>query len=155
MITLLVNGYPNIKKSKALALSLAQCGGKELTALFIIDSAWDDMLGDEWISDKKTIMDFYDYFEEGLKGQARTALQDICRAGGIANLEVYPVIQKGSPEKVILSYCSHLGPNGLFIIPLTPRLNEGGVKLNMNRLTKKADCPLLMVPESKKYQNKK
>jgi len=61
-ILLLANGYPNLEQSQKAAFSLAKNGRREIIALYIINSAWDDILGDEWISDGKTLKEFHIYF---------------------------------------------------------------------------------------------
>ncbi len=152
-ILLLANGYPNLEQSQKAAFSLAQTARREITALYIINSAWDDILGDEWISDGKTLKEFKFYFEAGLRRRAETALEDIRSKGTENNIKVHVTIQKGNPEKLILSACTKLGTEGVFILPLLPKSAGERIKVNAKKLVNKTSCPILLVPELKKHQD--
>lgn len=147
---LLANGYPAIDKSITLALHLAASAGAGLTALYVIDSRWDDILGDEWISNYQTRRDFYRYFEQGLKKQAETALDYIAARGAGCNIPVRTLIEKEIPEKTIISAASRLGCEGLLVLPLPPQNAEGALNINPGKLIKKVTCPVLAIPEFKK-----
>jgi len=149
-IILLANGYPAISKSLDLALYLAQSSRAILTALYVIDSRWDDILGDEWISDEKARRDFCLYFEEGLKKQAGAACKDIVNKGKNCHVRVHAQIEKGRPEKIIISACSPLEEIGMLVLPLPPRNTPGALHINPGKLVQKTACPVLTVPEIKK-----
>ena len=152
-ILLLANGYPNLEQSQKAAFSLAKNGRREIIALYIINSAWDDILGDEWISDGKTLKEFHIYFEAGLRRRAETALEDIRSKGTGNNVKVHGTIQRGNPEKLILSACARLGTEGVFILPLLPKSAGERIRVNAKKLVNQTSCPILLMPELKKHQD--
>jgi len=146
-ILLVLDGSPAARKASDLALELAALHRAALTALFIVDGGWKNILGDEWISSAGLRDSFFLYMDQKIEGSARDLLAEAAGKGGCLGLQVATLIRTGVPEQVLLSTWLELGPFDLVILPNpSGRRAEGAVKINLQKAARKLAVPLLIGP---------
>lgn len=117
-----------------------------LTAVYIMDSGWRQILGDEWISSHKTRSHFFRYVEKNQQEQARLVLETVVQEAGAMKLQVRTSIKTGHPHQAILSAYHEFGPFDLLILPHPARkFTEDAVKINGEKVAKSLACPILIM----------
>lgn len=116
-----------------------------LTAVYIIDSNWRNILGDEWISNAGLRSIFFRYMEEEQHEHARQTLAEVMQKTAAMNLQVNTLIKTGKPHQMILAAYNDFGPFDLVILPHSARKSvKGTIKINVSKITQVLLCPILM-----------
>jgi hypothetical protein len=144
---LVLDGSPASAGSITLAVTVAECHRSRLTALYVIDGGWKNILGDEWISSEGARRSFFRYMEGDQRRRADMSLEEAvikCRSRG---LEVETLVRTGPPLQVVVSAGRELGPFHLLVLPHpTGRAAEGAVRINAEKAARELACPVLIGP---------
>lgn len=115
--------------------------GSSMTVLNIIDSGWKNILGDEWISNRTTQNNFFQYMENNYYREA-LQLNDTFNKWAKGNeIALNTLITTGVPQKLVIETFTEDGPFDLVILP-----TGGAIKLEAGTLAKKLGCPIIVNP---------
>lgn len=148
-IILFTDGSDSSTKAMGLAVELAFLYKTDLFAFFIIDSGWNNLLGDEWINTSETRMRFYRWFEGGLKAFAAESLQKVTEMAQARGVQATTQMLTGSAEKIMI-HCAGERPGAYLVLPnpeVTAPGASGGLKYNIRTLIKKISCPVIIGPK--------
>ncbi len=144
---LVLDGSPGSPAAAEIALELARTYRAAVTALYIVDLGWRNLLGDEWISGEGVRRVFFRYMERELEKKARQVLAETARRGRNRRLQVDTALETGNPYRVLTSTCRELGPFDLVILPNpSGKPAEGAVKINVQKAARELGCPILIGP---------
>lgn len=141
-ILLILDGSLELNSVVPLIKNLAGTTTK-ITAIYIIDAGWRQILGDEWLSTVKTRRCFFSYMEDHQVKDAQAVL-----AGLGKQLDAYIVntqVKVGEPQKIVASAFTKHSPFDLLVIP-RPDKKPWAVNLKIEKLLKKINCSLLIAP---------
>lgn len=143
---LILDSCTNITATMAIIEKL-QGPISKLVAVYIIDSGWKSILGDEWLSSTTTRNHFFKYMEKNMCQAANEIINDIKLQAEAKNIAVYPLIKVGIPQKIVVTAFIEQGPFDLAILPYPPnKFVEGSIKLKLEALTRELSCPILIGP---------
>lgn len=146
-ILLVLDGSPASSGAITLAVTLAKDYRARLTALYVIDGGWKNILGDEWISSEGARRGFFRYMEGEQVHQASRSLEEAVKRGRSCGLEVHTLVRTGPPLRVVVSTGRELGPFHLVVLPHpSGRAAEGAVRINAVKAVRKLACPVLIGP---------
>ncbi|AEF94242.1 hypothetical protein Desca_1385 [Desulfotomaculum nigrificans CO-1-SRB] len=150
-ILFITDGSPAAIAAGENALALAKSQNLVIKAVFIIDEGWHHLLGDEWLNTSATRMSFLNWFNSRLNETAREVLAKFCKQAETYKITAELEIKVGKTEKVITKLASQ-PETALLVLPnpySTAPAAEGGLKFNLNAITKKVNCPILIGPMKK------
>jgi len=128
-------------------IEMLQGPGSKLTALYIIDSGWSSILGDEWISNTATRNHFLKYMENNKYQDANKITDQLKQCAETKSISVNTLIKAGAPQKVVVTAFIEYGPFDLVILPYpASKFVEGSIKLKTEALTRELSCPILIGP---------
>ncbi|MBM7854873.1 hypothetical protein JOC37_001251 [Desulfohalotomaculum tongense] len=90
-----------------------------LTAVYVINNRWQNILGDEWISSKRTRGNFFRYMEKKQQQEAGQILDKIIKKAQAMNLPISTLFKTGQPQQAVLSAYTSLGPFDIVVLPST------------------------------------
>jgi nucleotide-binding universal stress UspA family protein len=149
-ILYITDGSYSSRMAGLQAIQIALSRQTALQALFIVDESWRDILGDEWMSNSLTRMQFYRWFEAGVQKYADEILIEFANRARQQGVIVETAIKTGRFEKVVLTIVSQTQP-ALLVLPnphATGPAAACGLKFNLHRLAQKIPCPVLTGPNT-------
>ncbi len=145
-IVFITDGSPSAKTAGETAIAFAIAMKLPIKAVFILEESWRNLLGDEWMSAASTRSKFFHWLEDGLRNHWQVVLSEFSRLGQAYNVEVATDIRVGKTEQVIIELTEEAA-TALLVLPnphATAPAAAAGLRFNVNRLTKKVKCPILL-----------
>jgi hypothetical protein len=145
-ILLILDSCTNISATIAIVQKLLVADAK-LTAIYIIDSGWSNILGDEWISNTTTRNNFLKYMEHQKYQEASNITNALEQYAKVKGITVNTIIKAGVPQKIVVTAFSEYGPFDLVILPYpTKKFVEGTIRLKTDAILRELSCPILIGP---------
>ncbi len=96
-------GWRTRHHSEAFALAKERGASPSITGLWIIDTRWQDLIGDEWLLRESVRQRFYSYLVSQQRDEGEVALRDFMRRAGEAGLAAGASILSGAgdPAEVV------------------------------------------------------
>lgn len=116
------------------------------TLLYILDDSWDQLVGDEWISNHSVRQGFFQYMDKKSAQQAKAALDHLVHQLADSVPQLTCRLVQGEPQRVITTTVSGQDDFDLLVLPYPSGGRINGVKLKLDRLYKQITCPVLILP---------
>lgn len=144
-ILLVADGSASAQKAVLLAVRLAVIHGARMTALYVIDAGWRNILGDEWISSEESRRRFFRYMEGDKAARGRQVLEDIAERGAASGLQVKTLTKTGSPDRVVAELWKEQGPFDLVVVPHPSGRNvEGAAGIKAEKIARELSATVLI-----------
>lgn len=145
-ITVAVDGSPASELSLGHAIEQTRQHDAVLTGVFIIDGQWADFIGNDWQSSKGARQGFLDYILQEQEAQAQLA-QDQFRQATVDCPNAHFEVLAGDPIDMLVQRASPASTDLLItsrrVFQVSGRPSLKGLA---GQLTKRASCPLLLLP---------
>ncbi|MDD4702000.1 MAG: universal stress protein [Desulfovibrio sp.] len=127
----------------AEAVRVAQQNSAQLTALFVLDSTWNDYVGHDWLSGSGSRADFIDYVQQQ---EEKSAEKAFARLKSLADksLNIQCITKVGN----VVDQAHQEMQNGYDLLVASNPLRRGleRIRGNLAALCEKAPCRILLVP---------
>jgi nucleotide-binding universal stress UspA family protein len=145
-ITVAVDGSPASDLPLGHAIEQARQNDAVLTGVFIIDGQWADFIGNDWQSSKGARQGFLDYILQEQEAQAQLAQDQFRQAAGDLPQASFEVLA-GDPIDMLVERASAANTDLLITSRRVFQVSgRPSLKTLASQLTKRASCPLLLLP---------
>lgn len=143
-ILLASHGTPGAQAAEALALSLAMAGGT-LHHLLVVPDFWQGMMGDDWLNNVRTRIQFGEYLESQLAQEAMEHLDRLAQATRARGLDYRPQVRQGEPTEVLIRHTQETACELIVIGAPRPK-NQAGLRsrVRLDTLARALTVPLLV-----------
>lgn len=127
----------------AEAVRIARESGASLTALFVLDSTWNDYVGHDWLSGSGSRADFIDYMQQEEEKSQAGAFARLRELAG-KDMEVRCLTTSGN----VIDQARHEMAQGYDMFVAANPLRRGleRIRGNVGALCENAPCRILLVP---------
>ena len=145
-ILLASHGTVGAKAAENTALKMCS-PTTHLTHLFIVPDFWKHMLGDDWLNNSNTRIQFEDYLESQLTKDVEENIIRVENKFRSKGVDYLAKVVFGTPEKCLLETCCDKNFNCVVIGSPRPKDMPGITsKMFSKVLAKKLNTPLVTVP---------
>ena len=144
-ILLATHGTPGARKAEELAARLARETGATLTVLSVVNEAWKDMTGDDWLNTSTTRNTFRRYVEGQIEGEIGELRKRLTPA--LEGLNPQFVSRVGTLDEVLAETARDVGAD-VIVVGTRQKKQAPGFKdrLDPKRLHPILPCPLVVAP---------
>lgn len=145
-ILLASHGTPGSQAAESLALSLMGSGGI-LHHLLVVPEFWRGMMGDDWLNNVRTRIQFGEYLEGQLTREVTEHLERLTQATRARGLDYRPRVCQGEPTEILIQHLREISCELLVIGAPRPK-GEPGLRsrLRLEPLARSLTVPLLITP---------
>jgi nucleotide-binding universal stress UspA family protein len=145
-VVVAVDGSGASQQALAQAIHIARQDSAILTGVFIVDSKWDEFIGNDWQSSERARRGFLDYVGREQQDQARAARKQF-EDGTEALDKARFALREGDPTDVLLELASTPSTDLLVLSKRVFQVSgRPSLKDLASRLAKHAKRPVLLLP---------
>jgi nucleotide-binding universal stress UspA family protein len=122
----------------------------ELVHLYVIDSFWGALRGDDWLNNGAAREHFNDYLKKELASEARAEMKRLAQRAREMKIPLRQQVMCGQPAKCLLELAARERASAVFI-GQPRRKGETGLRsrMKLEELVRNLDCRLVIVPRAR------
>ncbi len=143
-ILLASHGTQGACAAEVAALNLCQTN---LVHLIVIPDFWQGMMGDDWLNNAITQVDYGDYLEAELKQEVDINIQRVSAAAAERNINYNLELLQGKPAECLLKVANSNSFDLIVIGSTRPKSQTGlNSRMDCKKLLANLSIPLLIIP---------
>jgi nucleotide-binding universal stress UspA family protein len=143
-ILLASHGTPGACAAEVAALNLCQ---NHLYHLIVIPDFWQGMMGDDWLNNAITQVDYGNHLEAELKQEVDINIQRVSAAAAERNINYNSELLQGKPTECLLKVADSQNFDLIVIGSTRPKSQTGlNSRMDCKKLLANLSIPLLIIP---------